>query len=254
MRLHAPSRPARLPHRPAHRPRASPREAPPSADVASRLADARSELAAAVAAEDYARCAQLRDEVAELEALDPTTTAQHALEDAIASERWADAAAARDALAALAPPPPPPYVPPPTTSQATTQGVTVRVKSFFVATQSSPGSSLYTFSYRITISLADDATTSVQLLTRYWKIEDGANGIVNEVKGPGVVGETPVLAPGESYAYSSFCQLATPAGSMEGLYGFVKLEGGKPVGPPFDVAIARFGLDVEDDEPPGGKF
>lgn len=240
-------------------PRAAPRDVAPTsapsppADIAEQLQAARDALAAAVAAEDYAEAARLRDEVAALEARDPVTIATHALQAAIAAEAWEEAAAARDALAALAPPPPPPYVPPPTASTATTRGVTVAVKSFFVAAQSAPGASLYTFAYRIVISLAADAAGAVQLLTRHWHIEDGG-GRVDEVRGPGVVGEQPVLQPGETYAYSSFCQLTTPAGSMQGSYGFVEVAPDGAHGASFDVAIARFGLDVDDDEPPGGKF
>lgn len=237
----------------ASSPRDAGTTAPPPAALAARLDAARDNLAAAVAAEDYALAATLKKEVEALEAQDPVSVARKELEAAIAAERWDDAARARDALAALAPPPPPPYVPPATTSEATTRGVTVRVKSFFVAAQSAPGASLYTFAYRINLSLAADAPGAVQLINRHWLIED-ATGRLDEVRGPGVVGEQPVLQPGESYAYSSFCQLTTPAGSMEGSYGFVEVGADGAPGASFDVAIEKFGLDVSDDEPPGGKF
>ena len=128
----------------------------------------------------------------------------------------------------------------------------VRVKSFFVAAQSSEAASLFTFAYRITITNARAGGGAVQLLNRHWTIEDG-DGRVEEVRGPGVVGEQPVLAPGASYSYNSFAQLRTPGGQMRGEYEFVELGGDGAAGARFDVEIGTFGLDSEDDVPPGGK-
>ncbi|MFZ2289023.1 MAG: Co2+/Mg2+ efflux protein ApaG [Halopseudomonas yangmingensis] len=74
----------------------------------------------------------------------------------------------------------------------------------------------HAFSYHITISNLGDRP--VQLLDRHWIITDG-NGTIQEVRGPGVVGEQPMIAPGASHSYSSGCQLETPVGSMRGSYG-----------------------------------
>ena len=91
-------------------------------------------------------------------------------------------------------------------SDATTRGVRVQVQSSYVPERSSPRDSQYFFAYRIRITNAGDET--VQLVSRHWVITDG-NGDVEHVQGPGVVGEQPVLAPGQSFEYTSFCPLTT---------------------------------------------
>lgn len=173
--------------------------------------------------------------------------AERALADAVEKEDYAAAAAARDAIEALKPPP---FKPPPTTSSATTAGVTVGVKSFFIAAQSSPEARLFTFAYRITIK-NESKDKTVRLLARRWTITDGDGG-VDRVAGPGVVGETPTLPPGGVHSYSSFAQLRTPGGCMEGAYIFVEVGEDTSTGPEFEVEVARFGLDVDDDVPPVG--
>jgi ApaG protein len=90
------------------------------------------------------------------------------------------------------------------------------------------------FSYRIRITNQSDS--AVRLLRRHWTIKDG-NGHVEEVEGPGVIGETPVLRPGASFEYTSFCPLPTPFGTMRGSY-LMRAEGGGE----FDVEIAQFSL------------
>jgi len=119
-------------------------------------------------------------------------------------------------------------------SSATTEGITVRAQPSFVPDQSSPAQGRWFFAYRIHIS--NDGDDVVQLLSRHWIITD-ANGRVEEVRGPGVVGEKPVLKPGESFEYTSFCPLPTPFGTMEGSYQMVARGGAS-----FDVEIPRFEL------------
>ena len=120
------------------------------------------------------------------------------------------------------------------TSEATTRGVRVEVESRYLPEKSDPGRKRWFFAYDIRISNEGDDV--VQLMTRHWVITD-ANGNVEEVKGPGVVGNQPVLAPGESFDYTSFCPLTTPFGTMEGSYQMVTDGGGG-----FDAAIAQFAL------------
>ena len=118
--------------------------------------------------------------------------------------------------------------------EATTDGITVRVSVSYLPEQSEPRHGRWFWSYHIRIENDGDAT--VQLLTRHWIITDG-RGEVAEVMGDGVVGDQPVIDPGESYDYVSGCPLQTPTGSMEGSYGMVDA-GGEP----FDVAIPVFPL------------
>ena len=99
--------------------------------------------------------------------------------------------------------------------EATTQGIEVRVRSFFVREHSDVQSNRYFFSYHIQIRNTGERT--IQLLNRHWLITDG-NGRVEEVRGPGVVGQQPKLSPGDSFEYESFCPLQTPTGSMRGSY------------------------------------
>jgi ApaG protein len=101
------------------------------------------------------------------------------------------------------------------TSEATTKGVRVQVEPTYLPERSDPFRELWFFAYRIRISNRGDEV--VQLQSRHWIITD-ANGHVEEVVGPGVVGETPTLRPGESFEYTSFCPLKTPFGTMHGSY------------------------------------
>ena len=120
------------------------------------------------------------------------------------------------------------------TSEATTRGIHISVESEYAPDRSRPAQQQWFFLYTITITNVGTAT--VQLLSRHWIITNG-KGEVDEVKGPGVVGEQPVLAPGESFQYTSRCQLSTPKGSMHGTYQMVSEDGTY-----FDVEIARFVL------------
>ena len=120
------------------------------------------------------------------------------------------------------------------TSQATTRGIRVEVQAHYVPERSEPSHGRWFFAYRVRIT--NQGGERVQLLTRHWIITD-AMGQVEEVRGPGVVGEQPVLDPGESFEYTSFCPLPTAFGTMQGTYQMVTSSGGA-----FDAEIAQFSL------------
>lgn len=120
--------------------------------------------------------------------------------------------------------------------RALTRDIEVTVEPYFLQDQSDPDDSRYVWGYRIVIANHSDVT--VKLVTRYWHITD-QNGLVDEVTGPGVIGEQPVLNPGDTYEYSSGCPLDTPSGVMFGHY-----EMQTPTGEAFDVAIPAFSLDA----------
>ena len=122
------------------------------------------------------------------------------------------------------------------TSEATTRGVKVEVESNYLPEKSDPRSGRWFFSYDIRISNRSDDV--VQLLHRHWIITD-ANGKIEEVRGPGVIGEQPVMAPGESFEYTSFCPLGTPFGTMEGSYEMVAEDGTR-----FWAKIGQFTLSL----------
>lgn len=119
-------------------------------------------------------------------------------------------------------------------SEAVTNGIRVRVESSYAAEKSRPAMQEWFFLY--TVRISNEGRDVVQLVTRHWIITDAA-GHVEEVRGPGVVGQQPILRPGESFEYTSGCPLATPFGVMEGTYQMVP-EGGDP----FDAKIAPFTL------------
>lgn len=118
--------------------------------------------------------------------------------------------------------------------EATTRGITVRVAVSYLAEQSAPASGRWFWSYHIRIENGGDR--SVQLLSRHWEISDG-RGNLHEVRGEGVVGEMPLIAPDASFDYVSGCPLSTPTGRMEGSYQMVD-----EAGESFDVAIPPFAL------------
>ncbi len=117
----------------------------------------------------------------------------------------------------------------------TTRGITVSVKPFYLEEQSSPLEDHYVWAYQVRIENHGSAT--VQLRTRHWRITD-SNGRMHEVRGAGVVGEQPVLEPGESFEYTSGTPLPTPSGIMVGSYRMQREDGGV-----FDIAIPAFSLD-----------
>ena len=119
-------------------------------------------------------------------------------------------------------------------SDTTTNGIRVQVEARYLAEQSSPRDNQYLFAYRIRIS--NEGTEAAQLISRHWIITD-ADGHVEQVQGPGVVGEQPLLGPGSSFEYTSFCPLRTSVGTMHGTYQMVKANGDG-----FDAVIAPFTL------------
>ena len=119
-------------------------------------------------------------------------------------------------------------------STALTNGIMVTVKSEYIPERSSLSSRQYAFAYTVRIENQSDETT--QLRSRHWIITDG-NGVVQEVRGDGVVGAQPVLRPGENFEYTSWCVLATPSGTMRGTYQMMTDRGQA-----FDADIAPFRL------------
>jgi ApaG protein len=119
--------------------------------------------------------------------------------------------------------------------RARTRDIEVSVEPYYLEEQSSPEDSRYVWGYRIVIE--NHSLLTVKLVHRYWNITD-QNGIVDEVDGPGVVGEEPRLEPGDSYEYSSGCPLDTPSGVMFGHYQMVTDDGEA-----FEVTIPAFSLD-----------
>ena len=128
-------------------------------------------------------------------------------------------------------------------SEAVTEDVRVKVVSRYLPQQSSPAEGRYVFSY--TVKITNESPEKVQLRTRHWVITD-ANNKVEEVRGEGVVGKTPVLMPNESFEYTSGCILKTPWGTMHGSYQMYR-----PNGSSFDAEIAPFLLATPSMEPSG---
>ena len=119
-------------------------------------------------------------------------------------------------------------------SNAITNGIPVTVSSAYVAGQSAPKARRYVFAY--TVRISNEGSETAQLRSRHWIITDG-NGKIEQVRGPGVVGEQPTLRPGEHFEYTSGCVLETPRGSMHGTYQMVRSDGSE-----FDATIAPFAL------------
>lgn len=116
-----------------------------------------------------------------------------------------------------------------------TRSISIQVEPLYLEDQSSPEDDYFVWAY--TIAIENTGSEVVQLKTRYWRITD-ANGHVEEVRGAGVVGEQPVLEPGECFEYTSGTPLATPSGIMDGSYQMVTNEGEL-----FNVEIPAFSLD-----------
>ena len=122
------------------------------------------------------------------------------------------------------------------TSESTTRNIRIRVESRYDPARSDVDNERWFFVY--TIRIANEGSETVQLLTRHWIITDG-DGEVEEVRGPGVVGEQPVLEPDQRFEYSSGCPLGTAFGTMHGTYQMVTLNGEH-----FDAEIAPFALSL----------
>jgi ApaG protein len=119
-------------------------------------------------------------------------------------------------------------------SEAITRGIRIQVRSEYVPERSRPLEGQWFFAY--TIRITNEGSDTAQLVSRHWVITDAA-GSVEEVRGPGVVGQQPILGPGESFEYTSACPLTTPFGTMRGTYQMVT-KGGST----FDAEIAPFEL------------
>ncbi len=112
--------------------------------------------------------------------------------------------------------------------------ISVNVDTAYLAEQSDPSADRYVFAYTVTI--ANTGTVAAQLISRHWVITDAEN-LTQEVKGLGVVGEQPLLQPGESFEYTSGTAMATPVGTMHGSYQMAAEDGNK-----FDAEIPTFTL------------
>ena len=119
--------------------------------------------------------------------------------------------------------------------EAVTRGIRIRVTPQFLEEESAPAEGRYLWSY--TIDIRNEGRDTVQLRSRHWRITD-ATGRTQEVEGPGVVGQTPVLTPGASFRYTSGCPLPKPSGIMVGTYQMTSAAGER-----FNVSIPAFSLD-----------
>jgi ApaG protein len=121
-------------------------------------------------------------------------------------------------------------------SDTMTNGIRVRVKTRYLPERSTPVDKQFWFAYDIRVS--NEGQETAQLISRHWVITN-SDGEQREVRGPGVVGEQPVLTPGTAFDYTSYCDLTTSVGSMHGSYTMVT-----PVGDTFEAAIGPFTLAV----------
>ncbi|MFP5418804.1 MAG: Co2+/Mg2+ efflux protein ApaG [Gammaproteobacteria bacterium] len=121
-------------------------------------------------------------------------------------------------------------------AEGTKYHISIQVDTAYLAEQSDPTADRYVFAY--TISITNTGTVAAQLISRHWIITDAEN-VTQEVKGLGVVGEQPLLQPGESFEYTSGTAMATPVGTMQGTYQMVAEDGVK-----FDAEIPKFTLSM----------
>lgn len=131
-------------------------------------------------------------------------------------------------------------MPTPVMSDTTTQGIRIGATAFYLPEESNPAENQYVFGYRVVIM--NESQEAVKLLSRHWIIIDG-DGHREDVRGPGVVGQTPLLEPNQGFKYTSYCPLGTEWGSMEGTYQMQR-----PNGEVFDVRIGRFFLTTRSPE------
>lgn len=117
-----------------------------------------------------------------------------------------------------------------------TAGMVVRVAPEFMPEESKPTESRFVWSY--TIEIENRTADPVQLVSRFWRITD-ENGVTQEVRGPGVIGQQPVIGPGQSFRYTSAAPLAAPSGVMLGAYSMLRVDNGEA----FDIAVPAFALD-----------
>ncbi|CAA3021440.1 UVR domain containing [Olea europaea subsp. europaea] len=165
---------------------------------------------------------------------EPVLRLKRLLKEAVAEEKFEDAARYIDELKEIAP-----HSLLKCSSDATTLDVRVRVRSVYIESRSQPLKGHYFFAYRIRIT--NNSNRPVQLLGRHWIITD-ANGKTEHVWGIGVIGEQPVILPNMGFEYSSACPLSTPSGRMEGEFEMKHID--KIGTRTFNVAIAPFSLSM----------
>uniref|UniRef100_A0A7S0BN83 ApaG domain-containing protein n=1 Tax=Rhodosorus marinus TaxID=101924 RepID=A0A7S0BN83_9RHOD len=194
-----------------------------------------------VSAERYGEASEIKEEIDTLKRRDPYESLKIDLDVAVSEERYMDAAEIRDKLKAISPPPRTKEEPgkstkdqwPPATasnkSELVSNGIRVRMESFYIAEQSKPEDKLYIFGYKVVVT--NESANTVQLISRHLKVRFvGGDGVVWDIQGPGVVGRQPVLEPKENFTYTSLCPFKNPPqdpiagkpmGSMSGTYKFV---------------------------------
>ncbi|KAM0043916.1 putative UVR domain, ApaG domain, ApaG domain superfamily, UVR domain superfamily protein [Helianthus debilis subsp. tardiflorus] len=186
----------------------------------------------AALSENYEEAARLRDSLKLFEEEEPVLRLQGLMKEAIANERFEDAAQYHKQIKEIAP-----HYLLKCSSDATTLGIRVQAKSVYIEGRSQPLRGQYFFAYRIRIT--NNSNRPVQLLKRHW-IVTNANEKSEDVWGIGVIGEQPVLLPNDSFEYSSACPLTTPSGRMEGEYEMKHID--KVGSKTFNVAVAPFAL------------
>jgi ApaG protein len=117
-----------------------------------------------------------------------------------------------------------------------TAGVVVRVEPQFLPEESAPDDGRFVWAY--TIEIENRSPETVQLISRFWRITD-ENGLTQEVRGPGVIGQQPVIPPGQSFRYTSAAPLAAPSGVMVGAYSMQRVDNGEA----FEIAVPAFALE-----------
>ncbi|KAG1671397.1 hypothetical protein FOA52_011894 [Chlamydomonas sp. UWO 241] len=219
------------------------RPAPAQFAAARRALNSAIEIAAKK--EDYATAAQLKRELDRVNNEDPFFLLAKELEACIEQQRFQDAARLKQRIVELEESIG--YKQPvdidalPTSSDTVTNEVRVHVQSMYRVAESAPHLGQYFFSYKIAIT--NESDTVVQLRARHWLIRD-ANGKVEEVRGPGVVGVQPILLPGKSFQYDSACPLRTHVGTMEGEYEmWVLSEEDGEFRSSFEAVVGRFKLE-----------
>eukprot|EP00850_Spirogloea_muscicola_P015996 SM000127S26612 [mRNA] locus=s127:75614:77943:- [translate_table: standard] len=219
-----------------------------SLSASATLKRLQEQLRDATLLENYTEAAKIRDVMKSLEEHDPLLLVKKMLHAAIAEEKYEEAAMCRDELKRLAPLHADALIEESelkSCSDCTTQGVRVRVRSVYVKDRSQPSRQQFFFAYRIRIS--NEGSTTVQLINRHWIIAD-ATGHTEEVRGPGVIGEQPILPPGSSFEYTSACPLRTASGTMSGEYEMVYIN--DSLSDPFLVKVGTFALSIDSDDHP----
>jgi ApaG protein len=211
-------------------------------DIEKERRQLKMKLKNAVEREDYDHACGLRDLLLDLDGKDPIFQLESQLEAAVAEERYEQAACLRDQLEELCPAPK-------NKSDCVTNGIRVKVSSYYVPSRSSPHLGQFFFTYKVQIS--NEGTKTVQVRNRHWVITN-AQGRIDEVKGPGVVGEQPILRPGEFFEYTSACPLQTSYGTMEGKYEMIVFDRDSfdlDEAHRIEVKIGKFALNATSDVP-----